>query len=148
MMPKGFQECLYSVSVCSWSQILVWTRHGNLQLLHWSFDQVCVSWSCKWNPKVWCDTFHLVFAQVELHFNKCFTQHKSNRVNVHLIEKPYLLSPLLLLLSGEAKSDGSFQCFKLVFGMLGNLKYQCQYVLCIYDVSCFIFWTIYPHRLI
>lgn len=91
---------------------------------------------------MWCNIFHLIFAQVELHFNKYFKQSKGNRENVHTTEKPYQLSSLLPLLAEWAKPVDSFQCFKLVFGMLGNLKWQHQYVLCIHrerDVPYFIF---------
>lgn len=50
--------------------------------------------------------------------------------------------------SRGGKSWWLISVFEVVFGMLGNLKWQCQYVLCICDVPRFIFWTLYPHRLL
>lgn len=131
--------------LCSSSQILIWNRNWNSQLLHWSFDQVCLLWGCKWNLKMWCDNLHLIFAQVELHFNKYFNYGKSNTVKVHISEKRYQLSPLLPLLAGEAKPDDSFQCFNLVLAYWG-IENGSASMFCAYVMFLVLFSEHYIHK--
>lgn len=98
MMLKGSQVCQYRVGFVANLKYLSEIGSESYSYITGPFTSCAFHGAASKTPsKMWCDTFHLIFAQAELHFNNYFKPGKSNRVNVHITEKSYQVSPSLPL---------------------------------------------------